>query len=76
MALSIIPGKGNSTIIVTPKGTILFSYSTPVAALLSDGTWIKVSKFYSMTTSKHINTFLDGRRPELRDPQFFQDLLD
>lgn len=45
-----------------PTGTIvLFSYSTPVAAQLPDGSLIRTRERYSVTTSRHINKWLDGR---------------
>jgi hypothetical protein len=51
----------NMTEIETAKGTILVSYSTPVAACLSDGTgYIRTACRWSVTTSKHINKWLAG----------------
>ena len=44
-----------STQISLADGTeVLFSYSTPVAALVPGKGWIRTEQFYS-TTSKHIN---------------------
>ena len=51
----------NQTQITTANGnTILFSYSTPVAANLHDGGFIRTATKYSRTTSKHINQWLAG----------------
>ena len=45
----------------TDKATVLFSYSTPVAACMKDGTgFIRTSTRYSVTTSRHINKWLAG----------------
>jgi hypothetical protein len=45
-----------STQISLADGTeVLFSYSTPVAALVPGKGWIRTEQFYSTTTSKHIN---------------------
>ena len=38
----------------TPRQSVFFSYSTPVAGLDLKG-FFKTSKKYSMTTTKHIN---------------------
>jgi hypothetical protein len=43
------------------KATILISYATPVAACLKDGSgFIRIEHSPSMTTSKHINKWLQG----------------
>jgi hypothetical protein len=48
-----------STEVELADGTcVLFSYSTPVAALVPGKGWIRTEKFYSVTTSKHINRWL------------------
>lgn len=54
----------NTTIIETNGGDrIFFSYSEPVAAFKADtGTYIRTNKFFSVTTSKHINAFLLGNK--------------
>ncbi len=46
----------SSTQISLADGTeVLFSYSTPVAALVPGKGWMRTEQFYSTTTSKHIN---------------------
>jgi hypothetical protein len=48
-----------STQISLADGTeVLFSYETPVAALVPGKGWIRTEQFYSVTTSKHINRWL------------------
>lgn len=56
----------NTTIVQTNSGDrIFFSYSEPVAAFKADtGTYIRTNKFFSVTTSKHINQFLAGSAAE------------
>lgn len=45
-----------STQVSLADGTeVLFSYSTPVAALVPGRGWMRTEEFYSTTTSKHIN---------------------
>ena len=51
----------NMTELSTNSGAvILFSYSTPVAALLPSGQYIKTDKKYSATTTRHVNKWLQG----------------
>jgi hypothetical protein len=48
-----------STQVSLSDGTeVLFSYSTPVAALVPGKGWMRTEQFYSTTTSKHINAWL------------------
>ena len=39
---------------------VFFSYETPVAACLTDGTLVRTDERYSVTTTKHINKWLNG----------------
>ena len=39
---------------------VFFSYETPVAARVTDGTLVRTDQWYSATTSKHINKWLQG----------------
>jgi hypothetical protein len=54
----------NQTEIETITGNVvLYSYNTPVAACLSDGSgFIRTNKRYSVTTSKHITQWLNGAK--------------
>jgi hypothetical protein len=48
-----------STQVSLADGTeVLYSYSTPVAALVPGKGWMRTEQFYSKTTSKHINAWL------------------
>lgn len=53
----------NMTEIVYPDGrTVLYSYTTPVAAFLPKiGHHIRSEKSFNVTTSKHVNKWLDSR---------------
>ena len=44
---------------------IFFSYETPVAARIIDGSFIRTDQKYSVTTSKQINKWLAGREHTL-----------
>jgi hypothetical protein len=39
---------------------VFFSYETPVAARLTDGSLVRTDQWYSATTSRHINKWLQG----------------
>jgi len=62
--------------------SILVSYSTPVAAIRYNGKGaIKTNKFWSSTTSKHINQWLEskGYNPRIVptiDQEFLDNLLE
>jgi len=57
--MNIRPIASNQTELTTTAGTvILFSYQTPVAALLPSGRYVRTSNWYSQTTTKHINKWL------------------
>lgn len=39
---------------------VLFSYNTPVAAMLPSGRYVRTTEKYSQTTTKHINKWLEA----------------
>lgn len=55
----------NMTELHTDQHVILFSYETPVAALrLGDHQYLRTDQFWSVTTSRHINKWLQGVEAE------------
>ena len=61
--LKINPIASNMTEVQTERATVLFSYKTPVAACMNDGSgFIRTDRHYSVTTSKHINKWLAGAK--------------
>jgi hypothetical protein len=50
----------NQTEVNFSDKTVFFSYKTPVAAFIPGTGYIKTSKKWSTTTSKHINQWLKG----------------
>lgn len=51
----------NMTELHTDDAVILFSYSTPVAVLRkADHEYLRTDRFWSVTTSRHINKWLQG----------------
>lgn len=39
---------------------VLFSYETPVAACIMGKGFVRTAQWYSQTTTRHINKWLDG----------------
>ena len=64
----------NKVEITKADGTIVFySYNTPVAARVN-GEYLRTSRRFSVTTSKHINQWLDGIKAEEKEQAFFDAL--
>lgn len=59
---------------------MLFSYSTPVAysTVKEDGIrlFFRTSQFYSVTTSRHINKWLNGQDAEKVEQYVIDDVVD
>jgi hypothetical protein len=66
-------GKNKTELHINDK-IIFISYETPVAACI-DGQFFKTDKKWSVTTSKHINKWIDGREHEIRSQAFFDNLI-
>ena len=61
--MKLNPLGANKTEVTLASGAVVFfSYKTPVAAQLADGGFIKTSRKWSVTTSKHITQWLQGAR--------------
>ena len=57
--MQLTPIAANQTSVSFNDGTeVFFSYKTPVAAYLPEKGYVKTEKFYSVTTSRHINKYL------------------
>ena len=73
--MNLKPLGSNQTEVETAKATILFSYKTPVAACMKDGSGLfRTAQHYSVTTSRHINKWLGGAMAK-EVPQAFFDAL-
>ena len=56
----------NQAVIEFNDGTeILFSYETPVAGFKPGMGHFKTDAFFSVTTSKHVNKYIDGIAPAI-----------
>ena len=67
--MQLTPIAANQTSVSFNDGTeVFFSYKTPVAAYLPDKGYVRTSRFYSVTTSRHINKWLTTKDvPEVSD---------
>ena len=54
------PLGSNQTEIVSNDTSILFSYRTPVAYHVTGKGFFRTTKFWSKTTSRHINKWIEG----------------
>ena len=59
--MKLTPIAANQTELTLNNGTqVFFSYKTPVAAYLPEKGYVRTDKFWSVTTSRHINKWLQG----------------
>jgi|TARA_B100000029_G_scaffold206701_1_gene204426 hypothetical protein len=59
--MKLTPIAANQTEVSINDGTqIFFSYRTPVAAYLPERGYVRTERFWSKTTSRHINKWLQG----------------
>ena len=58
--MQLTPIASNMTEVETSEARILFSYRTPVAAYVFGEGFVRTEKWWSVTTSRHINKWLDG----------------
>ena len=63
--MQLVPLASNMTEVETDLGRVLFSYRTPVAAYVYGkdgfgGGFVRTKKWWSVTTSRHINKWIDN----------------
>ena len=56
--MQLTPIASNMTEVETSEARILFSYRTPVAAYVYGDGFVRTEKWWSVTTSRHINKWL------------------
>ena len=62
-SMKLTPIAANRNIISYNDGTeVFFSYSTPVAGYSPELGYIKTQTWYSSTTTRHINKYLDNNK--------------
>ena len=67
----------NRTVLIFNNGTteIFFSYETPVAGYSDKLGYLKTDKWYSSTTTRHINKYIDGKNHTVVSQSVIDDLL-
>lgn len=65
-------GSNQNEVTLSNGDVVFFSYNTPVAAIVN-GQRLRTEKFWSKTTTKHINQWLDC--PAVEKPQEYFDNL-
>jgi hypothetical protein len=73
MALSIKPAGSNMTELHFSGGVVLFSYQTPVAAVIGNNCY-RTNKKWSVTTSRHLNKWCWSSCEE-KNQEFFDNLV-
>lgn len=74
--MELRPIASNMTELVTGGCTVLFSYRTPVAAYTPTQGYVRTSKKWSVTTSRHINKWLQGVKAHEMPQDFFDSLIE
>ena len=72
-SMQLTPIASNMTEVETSEARILFSYRTPVAAYIYGEGYVKTEKWWSTTTSRHINKW--GAKDAKEVPQALLDNL-
>ena len=72
--MQLTPIASNMTQVDLNGFQVLFSYRTPVACLSDDNQYYRTEKFWSVTTSRHINKWLDGEIAKEKPQTFFDNL--
>lgn len=74
--LKLKPIASNMNLIDTNDYLVLFSYATPVASYdKATHTYYRTAKKWSMTTTRHINKWLDGVKATEQPQDYFDNLL-
>ena len=72
--MNLNPIGSNQTEVTTDSCRILFSYKTPVACYHPKRGYVVTEKKWSVTTSRHINKWLDGNLAETAPQSWFDTL--
>lgn len=72
--MNLKPIASNMTEVTMGDCTVLFSYQTPVACCIKGDGYYRTDKKWSITTSRHINKWLDGITAKPAPQSFFDNL--
>ena len=61
--MQLTPIASNMTEVDTSEARILFSYRTPVAAYVFGRGYVRTEKWFSVTTTRHINKWIGMNMP-------------
>ena len=74
--MQLTPIAANQTELSFTNGAqVFFSYKTPVAAYCPLRGYIRTEKFWSVTTSRHINKWLEGGTAQTVDQEILNNLV-
>ena len=73
--MQLTPIASNMTEVETSEARILFSYRTPVAAYVFGEGYVRTEKWWSVTTSRHINKWIGKDVPTEEVSQTYLDNL-
>ena len=74
--MQLTPIAANQTQLNLNDGTeVFFSYDTPVAAQLPDYEYVRTATKWSVTTSRHINKWLEGVTAKTVDQTILDNLV-
>ena len=65
--MQLTPIASNMTEVETDSARVLFSYRTPVAAYVYGVGYVKTDKWWSVTTSRHINKWIGSKDVTTRE---------
>ena len=67
----------NRTVLIFNNGIteVFFSYETPVAGYSNKLGYVKTDAWYSSTTTRHINKYIDGKPHKVVSQSTINDLL-
>ena len=74
-SMQLTPIASNMTEVETSEARILFSYRTPVAAYVFGEGYVRTEKWWSVTTSRHINKWIGKDVPTEEVSQTYLDNL-
>ena len=75
-SIKLKPIASNMTLLDTPDNLILFSYQTPVASYDKNSLeYYRTAHKWSMTTTRHINKWLDGANAIEQPQDYFDNLF-
>ena len=74
--MQLTPIAANQTEVSYNDGTqVFFSYRTPVAAYLPEKGYVRTATYWSKTTSRHINKWLEGVTARTVDQEILNNLV-